>query len=38
LGLRSIWEKYYADAHAVIFVVDGTAEDRFKEALAALGQ
>lgn len=27
-GLRSIWDKYYADTHGVIFVVDSTAESR----------
>ena len=25
-GLRSIWEKYYAEAHAVVYVVDGSVE------------
>lgn len=27
-GLRSIWEKYYAEAHALVFVVDGSAESQ----------
>ena len=27
-GLRSIWDKYYADSHGIIFVVDSTAPAR----------
>ena len=27
-GLRSIWDKYYADSHAILFVVDSSAPDR----------
>jgi ADP-ribosylation factor related protein 1 len=27
-GLRSIWEKYYAEAHALVFVVDGGFESQ----------
>ena len=30
--LRSIWEKYFAESHAVVFVVDSTNEDRLAEA------
>lgn len=30
--LRSIWGKYYADAHALIFVVDSADPVRFEEA------
>lgn len=36
VGLRSIWEKYYAEAHAVIFVVDAAAPHRFDDAKDAL--
>ena len=27
-GLRSIWEKYYAEAHAVVFVIDGSEDSQ----------
>lgn len=27
-GLRSIWDKYYADSHGIIFVVDSTSPER----------
>ena len=27
-GLRSIWDKYYADSHAIIYVVDASAPER----------
>lgn len=30
-GLRSIWEKYYDDAHAVVYVVDSADQERFDE-------
>jgi len=36
-GLRSIWEKYYEEAHAVIFVVDAASSLRFEDAKSALG-
>ncbi|KAL4572795.1 hypothetical protein LXL04_019580 [Taraxacum kok-saghyz] len=35
-GLRSIWEKYYEEAHAVIFVVDASCPSRFEESKSAL--
>jgi ADP-ribosylation factor related protein 1 len=35
-GLRSIWDKYYNEAHAVIFVIDSTNRDRLDESKAAL--
>ena len=28
-GLRSIWDKYYADSHGFIFVVDSTSPSRY---------
>ncbi|KAI8476574.1 MAG: small arf-related GTPase ARFRP1 [Monoraphidium minutum] len=34
-GLRAIWDKYFADSHAVIFVVDAAAPERWDEAAAA---
>jgi hypothetical protein len=27
-GLRSIWDKYYADTHALLFVVDSSQPER----------
>lgn len=35
-GLRRIWEKYYDDSHAIIYVVDAATRDRFEESRAAL--
>ena len=35
-GLRKIWDKYYADCHAILFVVDATDPERFDEAKDAL--
>jgi ADP-ribosylation factor related protein 1 len=35
-GLRSIWEKYYEEAHAVIYVVDAACTSRFEETKSAL--
>mmetsp|Transcript_8166 Transcript_8166/g.14145 ORF Transcript_8166/g.14145 Transcript_8166/m.14145 type:complete len:201 (-) Transcript_8166:248-850(-) len=37
-GLRTIWDKYYAEAHAVIFVVDTTEQDRFEDAKSAFNK
>ena len=27
-GLRSIWDKYYADSHAILYVVDASDPNR----------
>jgi ADP-ribosylation factor related protein 1 len=35
-GLRSIWDKYYAETHGLVFVVDATDPERFDEAKVAL--
>lgn len=35
-GLRSIWEKYYEEAHAVIYVVDSICPSRFEDSKSAL--
>lgn len=35
-GLRSIWEKYYGDAHVLVFVVDAAAPERWEEARGVL--
>lgn len=37
-GLRSIWEKYYEEAHAVIFVVDASCPSSFEDSKSALGK
>lgn len=36
LGLRTIWEKYYEEAHAVVYVVDSASKTRFEDAKSAL--
>eukprot|EP00897_Mesotaenium_endlicherianum_P005169 jgi/Mesen1/4680/ME000241S03717 len=36
LGLRTIWEKYYEEAHAVLYVVDAAGQNRFEDAKTAL--
>jgi ADP-ribosylation factor related protein 1 len=35
-GLRSLWEHYFAEAHALVFVIDGADVDRLTEARAEL--
>eukprot|EP00803_Ostreobium_quekettii_P008879 evm.model.scf_335EXC.5 EVM.evm.TU.scf_335EXC.5 scf_335EXC:31736-32752(+) len=35
-GLRTIWDKYFSESHAVIYVVDCSARERFEEAKMAL--
>ena len=35
-SLRGIWEKYYSDAHALLFVVDASDAERLDDARAAL--
>ncbi|WVZ66728.1 hypothetical protein U9M48_015912 [Paspalum notatum var. saurae] len=35
-GLRTIWEKYYDEAHAVIYVIDSAAASSFEDAKSAL--
>ncbi|KAG8638421.1 ADP-ribosylation factor-related protein 1 isoform X2 [Manihot esculenta] len=35
-GLRSIWEKYYEEAHAVIYLIDATCPSRFEDSKSAL--
>mmetsp|Transcript_79906 Transcript_79906/g.159542 ORF Transcript_79906/g.159542 Transcript_79906/m.159542 type:complete len:193 (+) Transcript_79906:288-866(+) len=35
VSMRSIWEKYYAEAHGLIFVVDSADPKRIEEALLA---
>lgn len=35
-GLRSLWEKYYAEAHALLYVIDSTDRERFEESRQVL--
>eukprot|EP00048_Salpingoeca_helianthica_P007116 m.106752 g.106752 ORF g.106752 m.106752 type:complete len:202 (-) comp14235_c1_seq4:76-681(-) len=35
LELQQLWEKYYPEAHGVIFVIDSCAPDRLKDASEA---
>jgi GTPase SAR1 family protein len=35
-GIRTIWEKYFADAHAIMFVLDSANPQRVAEACKAL--
>ena len=37
-GLRSIWEKYYEEAHAVIYVIDAACPSKFEDSKSALGR
>ncbi|KQK21417.1 ADP-ribosylation factor-related protein 1 [Brachypodium distachyon] len=36
VGLRTIWEKYYQEAHAIIYVIDAAAASSFEDAKFAL--
>ncbi|KAK9141480.1 hypothetical protein Scep_008637 [Stephania cephalantha] len=36
VGLRTIWEKYYEEAHAVIYVIDASCPSRFEDSKSAL--
>ncbi|SPQ93089.1 ADP-ribosylation factor family [Plasmodiophora brassicae] len=31
-GLRIIWNKYYSECHAIVYVIDAAAPERFEEA------
>ncbi|XP_010521340.1 PREDICTED: ADP-ribosylation factor-related protein 1 isoform X1 [Tarenaya hassleriana] len=35
-GLRSIWEKYYEEAHALIYLIDAACPSRFEDSKSAL--
>eukprot|EP00276_Gloeochaete_wittrockiana_P010784 CAMPEP_0184648204 /NCGR_PEP_ID=MMETSP0308-20130426/5275_1 /TAXON_ID=38269 /ORGANISM="Gloeochaete witrockiana, Strain SAG 46.84" /LENGTH=179 /DNA_ID=CAMNT_0027079845 /DNA_START=163 /DNA_END=699 /DNA_ORIENTATION=- len=37
-GLRGIWDKYFSETHALLFVVDSAGFDRLDEAKATLDQ
>jgi ADP-ribosylation factor related protein 1 len=37
-GLRTIWEKYYEEAHGIIYVIDAAAASSFEGAKSTLGK
>jgi ADP-ribosylation factor related protein 1 len=37
VGLRTIWEKYYEEANAIIYVIDASSPNSFEDAKSALG-
>jgi len=37
-ALRSIWEKYYSEAHALLYVIDASDMERFEESRDTLQQ
>jgi len=36
VGLRAIWEKYYEEAHAIMYVIDAATASSFEDAKSAL--
>ncbi|KMZ72648.1 putative ADP-ribosylation factor [Zostera marina] len=36
IGLRTIWEKYYEEAHGIIYVIDAACPSRFEDSKSAL--
>jgi ADP-ribosylation factor related protein 1 len=34
--LRSIWKKYYAECHGLIYVIDGNNLDKYNDSIATL--
>jgi ADP-ribosylation factor related protein 1 len=36
--LQSLWDKYYAESHAVIYIVDSSDQDRIEESKQAFDQ
>lgn len=35
--MRTLWDSYYSEAHAVVFVVDSSDRERLEECKATLG-
>lgn len=35
--LQSLWDKYYAESHGLIYVVDSVDKDRLQESKTAYG-
>ncbi|PAN49330.1 hypothetical protein PAHAL_9G441600 [Panicum hallii] len=38
VGLRTIWEKYYEEAHAIMYVIDAATASSFEDAKSALAK
>ncbi|RWV78659.1 hypothetical protein GW17_00060332 [Ensete ventricosum] len=38
VGLRTIWEKYYEEAHAIVYVIDAGCPSSFEDSKSALGK
>ncbi|URE02655.1 ADP-ribosylation factor-related protein [Musa troglodytarum] len=38
IGLRTIWEKYYEEAHAIVYVIDAGCPSSFEDSKSALGK
>lgn len=36
--LQSLWDKYYAESHAVIYIVDSSDRDRIPESKETFGK
>jgi len=36
VGLRAIWEKYYEEAHAIMYVIDAATASSFEDAKSAM--
>ncbi|WVZ57175.1 hypothetical protein U9M48_007594 [Paspalum notatum var. saurae] len=36
VGLRTIWEKYYEEAHAIVYVIDAATASSFEDSKSAL--
>ncbi|CAD6203898.1 unnamed protein product [Miscanthus lutarioriparius] len=36
IGLRTIWEKYYEEAHAIMYVIDAATASSFEDSKSAL--
>ena len=36
--LRPIWRKYYPECFGIVFVIDGSNEDKLEDSLAALSK
>jgi len=37
-GLRTIWEKYYSESNAILFVVDSADPDHLQQASEVFGE
>jgi hypothetical protein len=38
VSLRTIWEKYYEEAHAIMYVIDAATASSFEDSKSALGK